>query len=426
VNNWQEMMKKTQLRTRIISYFVGTAMLISVLYGITSFIFAYNVEDHFFKALLNDEAQTISQQISQGRTASPRLGFVIFYQKTTELPSFIRTILADAPKRREFAAPHGEHYHLLSFKHGYLLADVSSYLIVRNTKQLMLYYLFLLFAIVTVIAILVGFAAYRMVKRILKPLDELLTIVEQAPVEQLPQGFAARFQQDEIGTFATALEQALTRIQAFVQREQHFTRDISHELRTPTTISQGAITLLKQTQLSPTQQPLVSRIEQAQVQIEQSLSALLAMAREENSEESRTRLLPLVEQSILQQHQFLTDKDIELIVNISPQQEVPIAAAPLLILLNNLIGNAFKYTMSGSINIRYDNHDLTISDSGSGIAPELQKDVFDAGIKGEHSQGLGMGLSIVKRLCEQFGIEYQLNSSVQGTEFSLSFNRQCV
>ena len=416
-------MKITQLRVRIISYFVGAALLISALYGATAFIFAYHVEDNFFKALLNGEAQTIQQQINDGQSPSPKLEFVMFHETANELPAFIRDILVSQPKRREFAAQGGKHYHLLQLEQGFLLADVSSYLVVRETKQVMLYYLYVLLAIVTVIAILVGFAAYRIAKRLLSPLDELMGIVEKAPVEQLPQGFAERFQKDEIGTFATALEQALARIKAFVQREQHFTRDVSHELRTPTTISRGALTLLRQTSLSAEQTPLVARIEQAQVQIEQSLSTLLALAREDKSTSTQTRLLPVVEQSIIQQHQFLADKDIELIIEIKPQQEVPMAKAPLLILLNNLIGNAFKYTVSGTISIRYDKQKLVVSDSGNGIEAALQPHIFDAGIKGETSQGLGMGLSIVKRLCEQFAIEYQVSSSEQGTEFSFNFGR---
>lgn len=414
-------MKITQLRVRIISYFVGAALLISALYGATAFIFAYHVEDNFFKALLNGEAQAIEQQVKRGQSPSPKLEFVRFYETANELPALISDILVSQPKRREFAAQDGKHYHLLKIEPGYLLADVSDYLVVREAKQVMLNYLSVLLAIVTVIAILVGFAAYRIAKRLLSPLDELMGIVEKAPVEQLPQGFAERFQKDEIGTFATALEQALARIKAFVQREQHFTRDVSHELRTPTTISLGAITLLKKTSLSPEQQPLVSRIEQAQIQIEQSLSTLLALAREDKSASTKTRLLPVVEQSIIQQHPFSSDKDIDLNIDIKPQQEVPMAEAPLLILLNNLIGNAFKYTVSGTVSIRYEKYKLIVSDSGNGIEAALQPYIFDAGIKGETSQGLGMGLSIVKRLCEQFSIEYEVNSSKQGTEFSFNF-----
>jgi signal transduction histidine kinase len=414
-------MKTSQLRNRIISYFVGTAVFISVLYGVTSFLFAYNIEDHFFSALLNDEAQVINEQLSQGASPEPRLDFIRYYSTHAALPDAIKQALVSEPKRIEFTGEKGQHFHLKQLKQGVLLAEVSEHLMVRKIRQEMVYFLLTLLAIVTGVAILMGFASYAMAKSLLKPLDKLMDILANAPVERLPRGFARQFQHDEIGVFAQALEQALARIREFIEREQHFTRDVSHELRTPVTISHGAITLLKKTSLDDKQLTLVNRIEQAQLQMEQSLSALLALAREDTSSPCSSRLLPLVEQSILQQHSYLSAKNVQLTVSISPQLDVAIAAAPLLILLNNLIGNAFKYTDEGHIDIGYSNNTLYIKNSGSGITPQLLTQVFESGIKGDNSQGFGMGLSIVKRLCEQLNLTYELNSTPQGTEFKIEF-----
>jgi len=406
-------MKKNQLRTQIISFFVALTLLISVIYGLMSFVFAYYVEDHFFNAFIDIESQAISQQIEQGQAINPRLDFVIFYAEYSELPPDIKQYLTLYPDRTEIPLGNGEHFHLKQFKHGYLLANVSNQLFVSSAKNELLSYLLVIFAFVTVIAILMGVAAYLVAKRLLKPLDELITIIEQAPVDQLPTGFAKHFKSSEIGTFANALEQALTRIHAFIKREQLFTRDISHELRTPVTISQGAITLLKKTTLTEKQTDLIARVEQAQKQIEQSLTTLLALAREETNQPAQTRILPLIEHCILQQHSYLAGKNVKLIVNVKPQQMAPIAETPLLILLNNLIGNAFKYTHSGIIEI--------IRDSGEGISPHVQQHIFEAGVKGGNSQGLGMGLNIVKRLCEHLAIDYTLNSSDTGSEFIITF-----
>ena len=108
-------------------------------------------------------------------------------------------------------------------------------------------------------------------------------------------------------------------------------------------------------------------------------------------------------------------------INIKPQDTAPIAEPPLLILLNNLIGKAFKYTHSGTIDITYKEQSLSIKDSGSGISPAQQAYIFEAGAKGENSQGFGLGLNIVKRLCEHLSIDYQLTSTTNGNEFSLIF-----
>lgn len=416
-------MRKHPLRTRIIGLFIALTALVSVLYSLMSFVFAYHVEDHFFNAFIDMESQAISQQIAQGSSAPPRFDFITFYTQHSELPTDIRQFLTQHPHRTEIPLANGEHFHLKKFEHGYLLADVSNQLFVSSAKNELLSYLFVVFAFVSVIAILMGIAAYLVAKRLFKPLDELISIIEQAPVEQLPNGFAERFKNSEIGTFANALEQALTRIHAFIKREQLFTRDISHELRTPVTISQGAITLLKQTNLTDKQTDLIARVEHAQKQIEQSLTALLALAREENSKPAQTRILPLVEQSILQQHHYLTDKNIELAVNIKPQKIAPIGETPLLILLNNLISNAFKYSHSGIIEIEYADSSLLVRDCGGGISPTITQNIFDAGVKSNESQGLGMGLNIVKRLCEHLSIGCTLNTTKTGSEFVITFNK---
>ena len=114
---------------------------------------------------------------------------------------------------------------------------------------------------------------------------------------------------------------------------------------------------------------------------------------------------------------------MELIIDISPQVEVNIASEALLILLNNIISNAFKHTEFGTITIAFQQSTLSIIDTGEGIAPPLQQRIFDDGVKSAGSQGLGMGLSIVKRLCERYAVEYAIKSSPHGTEFTLLFEQ---
>ncbi|BBN83825.1 two-component sensor histidine kinase [Pseudoalteromonas sp. A25] len=416
-------MKITQLRNRIVTYFVGSTLLTSILFGLSSFFIAYNVEDEFFYDLLKDEVKVVQAQISQGQSPKPRLNFVRYIHKQEQLPASVLTLLREEPNRREFSGENGQHFHLLSLhgQQGYLLAEVSEHLVVRKFTEGMVYFLLIIFAFACLIAIVMGFASYKISKRLLKPLDDIMEILTNAPVDKLPQGFASNFNNDEIGAFAKTLESALARIRAFINREQLFTRDVSHELRTPVTISQGALTLLKQTELNKQQTSLVQRIDLAQQQIEQSLSILLALAREDTLVRGQSRLLLAIEQSVIQQYEHLADKDIKLAINVDAQVEVPIAQASLLILLNNLLGNAFKYTTKGKISISYRDNTLCIEDTGQGIGNDQQMQVFEAGVKGENSQGLGLGLNIVKRLCEKLELHYQLSSSGSGTRVEITF-----
>jgi len=76
--------------------------------------------------------------------------------------------------------------------------------------------------------------------------------------------------------------------------------------------------------------------------------------------------------------------------------------------LNNLIGNAIKFTKQGSIRFGYHLNDkfleFTVTDTGSGIAPDKIKKVFDRFIKGDNfTQGTGLGLPICKSIIEKMG-----------------------
>lgn len=411
-------MKSHSLRQRIIAAFIGCTVLIALLFGLTSFLFAYHIEDQFFTELLHTEAEHIQQQLSAGQTPAPNIAFIRYYENRQALPIDITNVLQTAPKRTEFAANNGQHFHLLPLQQGYLLADVSDHLIVRNLKPMMLTFLLSLLLVTLLFAALL---AYLVSSKILKPLQQLTKLIDQVPVQQLPRGFSNRFAADEIGRFANTLEQALERVHHFIRREQQFTRDVSHELRTPTTISLGALTLLENTTLTAKQTELVTRLSTAQQHITESINTLLELAREQQPTHGKCNLLSAVENSILQQHHKLNDKVISLILSVDADIVVPIAEASLLILLNNLLSNAFSYTASGTIHIYFHENVLSVQDTGEGIDAALQQHIFDDGIKSINSQGMGVGLSLVQRLCEKWQLGCEIQSSKTGTCVRLIF-----
>jgi signal transduction histidine kinase len=415
-------MSAMSLRQRILLAFTGCASLVALLFGISSIIFAYHTEDQLFAALLHAEGRYIQQQLDAGVRVTPRLAFVAYHKDTTNLPDGLAELLTTAPTRTEFAAANGRHYHLLRLATGYLVADVTEQLVVRNVRpQLVMFLLGLLLLVVLLSAGL----AYLLASRLLKPLHKLTQIVDSASQQSLDAGLSSllsvNLKQDEIGRLASTLQQAWCRLAQFVQREKQFTQDISHELRTPVTVSQGALTLLSCTPLTSGQAQLVERLNTAQQQISQSIETLMLLAREQLPPAQSVKLLPVVEQSILQQAYKINGKPVELQVNIGATATVVINETVLLILLNNLLGNAFEYTAAGVISIQFQHQLLTVQDSGSGIAADIREQVFTAGVKGKNSQGMGVGLCLVKRLCEQWQIGCSIDSDNLGTCVSLQF-----
>ena len=408
------------LRHKILFAFTGCAVAIALLFGLCSLLFAYHTEDRFFESLLQAEANVAEQQLAEGAPVVPRLGFIRYYPALSALPAGIGEVLKQTPNRREFAAAQGKHFHLIPLSTGYLLADVSEQLIVRNIRgQMFTFLLCLLLAAIVFSAVL----AFWLARRVLKPLHQLTAVVDNAgqhPTDTNWSGIAA-LPADEIGRLAQALQQAWSRVAEFISREQQFTQDVSHELRTPVTVSRGAITLLRHTKLTAQQLQLIERLELAQQQIAQSIETLMLLAREQQPAASRTPLLPLVEHSILQQQPKLAGKQLQLNIDIAADESVMIADSVLLILLNNLLGNAFEYTVTGHINIAFKQQTLTVEDTGGGIDAAIRQRVFDSGVKGENSQGMGVGLSLVKRLCDKWHIGYHIQSDSSGTRVRLQF-----
>ena len=93
--------------------------------------------------------------------------------------------------------------------------------------------------------------------------------------------------------------------------------------------------------------------------------------------------------------------------------------------IDNLLSNASKYNkQKGSVHISYSNRTLTIADTGKGI--KETKRVFERFYK-EQDRGIGVGLHIVKKLCDELKIGIELKSKVGiGSEFMLHFRAEDV
>jgi len=94
----------------------------------------------------------------------------------------------------------------------------------------------------------------------------------------------------------------------------------------------------------------------------------------------------------------------------------------LIRIISNIISNASKYNKSrGDVNISYieSNKTLIIADTGKGIANPHR--VFERFYK-EHDRGIGIGLHIVKKLCDELGIKISIESQLNiGTTIFLKF-----
>ena len=94
-------------------------------------------------------------------------------------------------------------------------------------------------------------------------------------------------------------------------------------------------------------------------------------------------------------------------------------------LVNNLISNAIKYSYKDSIiEVTLKDNILNVKDFGRGISVEEQKEIFKRYKRGNNNEGgFGIGLDIVKRICNEYNLLLNLKSQIaKETIFSIDFS----
>jgi signal transduction histidine kinase len=115
-------------------------------------------------------------------------------------------------------------------------------------------------------------------------------------------------------------------------------------------------------------------------------------------------------------------KGLALEVNVAGDVTLLLDPRALRLVLGNLLRNALQHTDRGFIRIAYGGSRLTITDSGSGIAPEHLPRLFDRFYRaGKGREGAGIGLAIVKQVCDRNGWRIEVASTPgTGSSFTLS------
>ena len=276
-----------------------------------------------------------------------------------------------------------------------------------------------------VMALFSAWIGWWLAGRIVSPIAELARRVDIATPEEDEQKITRGFSDDEIGKLAAVFGDYLKRMRAFMERESAFTADVSHELRTPLAIVQGVVELMQEdSHLDDKQQERIARMARANREMIDMTAALLLMAREQDSDEPVMQQCDVwdVVSNAIDAYRHLVNENTRVELNCVHRIHVAAERTLLSIVVSNLIRNAFAYTPSGSVTITLEQDCLTIADTGSGIRSEEISKVFDRHYKGEGSTGAGIGLSLVKRICERYNWKIEIRSDVgKGTSARLFF-----
>ncbi|HEX9181584.1 MAG TPA: HAMP domain-containing sensor histidine kinase, partial [Burkholderiales bacterium] len=317
---------------------------------------------------------------------------------------------------------HGVPYRLLVQDVGgsrYYLLYNETHQVVRET-----HFLWLLGTGVLVITLLASAGGLWLADRVIAPVSVLASRVQALEPEAMHAPLGADFPQDELGALARAFDRYLARLGAFIERERAFTADVSHELRTPLSIIQGAAEIQEEdAALTPRQRSRALRVQRAAQDMAEITTALLALAREQRVGGAPPTAMAKVVQDAVEKHRHLLEgKATEVRLEIGADPQLPADRALLLIVVGNLIRNAFQHTEQGVVSIHLTDAELRIADTGRGIPEGELSRIFQRHYKGSDSRGEGIGLSLTKRICDRFGWNIAVESRHRhGTEVRLDF-----
>ena len=414
------------LRQQLILGMLAITAFAALLFSGLTLLFAYSVEDALFEEeMIRQAAMQQAHWRETGRLAETGSDHVRVYRDPLQFPVDLARDYAENPDHLEFRGDGSNHYQvqLLDLPGTdqvvWLVADVSARQVVPYLREKMVGFLI---ATTLVILTIVGVLAWMLANSATAPLLRLAGTVSSQGPEQVPHVAARDYPANEIGRLAGALHGAFERIRAFVDRERSFTRDISHELRTPLAVMRGAAELMqRQPDLPDTVTTPLARIVEAERRMEETVTLLLALAREEGPRagRQRVRLAPLVEVAVLAASDRFGGRQRHVTVEVAADAEAWLDRAGFILILDNLIGNAFQHARDHALDITLDGPDLTIASGGPGIPEDVAVKAGQPFSKGPDSEGLGLGLSIVKRLCERDDILMTLTASEQGAAVRL-------
>jgi len=393
--------------------------------------------------------------------AGPRLRPV---QEAESLPGGERRLVTDSSWQLVHALP-GQRNRLLTVE----FSRQGQYIEILEAVLAMI-------AVVVVLVLVAVIPAVRFAKRLTQPVDSLVDTVRRVRDGDLspppPAGAQGELKEleDALGNMVASLDEAQAELQQNVdqatqdlretletieiqnieldmarkealkasQIKSEFLANMSHEIRTPLNGIIGFTRLLERSTLSPRQQDYLGTIRKSAESLLSIINDILDFSKIEAGKLSLEHI-PLDLHDIIEDVQTMLapmaqEKGLEQAAIIYSDVPTGLLGDPLRIrqVLTNLVSNAIKFTERGSIVVRAMLEEergaeavvkITITDTGNGLSPDLQKNLFNAFTQADQSArrregGTGLGLAICKRLVEGMGGEIGIDStSGRGSTF---------
>jgi signal transduction histidine kinase len=390
-------------------YFVGVSLLVFCVGGVLFYLLFQIIIDRDINNKLQNRRNYVAKQLNISDS-------LLFYQKYSANTLSIRptnglltreeisdTVLYDEVEKKSIGyrqLTFGDNINGQNYKIHLRRALVETHELI---KGVVLLEGILFLALVAILALLNSLVS----KQLWSP---FYVTLEKISTYKADSGISLQFSRTSVTEFnelSEAIEKMSRKISSEFNSQKEFTENASHEIQTPLAIIKSKMELLLQSPgLSEDQMQLISSASAATNRLSKLNEALIILSRIENRQFHVVENIcvnDLVERHLANFEDLVNMKKIS--VRKLYHDILSIKMNPFLadILFENLIVNAIKHNCSpGFLGITIDLNKIQISNTGEDLMQEPEK-LFNRFVKGNHkSHSLGLGLPIVKAICDTY------------------------
>lgn len=370
--------------------------------------------------LLSEELTHFEQRMHADRGAEPLRSARLSIYRSSDLSELPRHIAMLKPGEMHRVRSSGRLLEVLvrdgDFGRLYITYDVTTY---ATQEKIALLVLGLGVAAVVILA---GLAATAISRRLVEPVTALADRLTQIDPGQRHVRIGAQFAGNELEPIARSIDTFMERLDGFVEREQSFTATASHELRTPLAVMRGAVELLETQAIGrPGASKALARIQRAVREMTEFTDALLALSREPQSaapSETTCDVHAILARIVEDQRSVAPEKHIVLEIKGGSPLRVAAPESMVAMTLGNLVRNAVQHGAGAEVLCRSHGRELVVSNAGALPTGQLENipPRFTT-----HPGGHGMGLYLVRRICERYGWAIRLENAAGGVTATLDF-----
>jgi signal transduction histidine kinase len=417
LNDWYA---RLSLRARI----AGTMIALVASAGLVLSAWAYLADEQLKRNitldLLSEELTHFEQRMRVDRGAEPLRSARLSIYRSSDLAELPRHIAMLRPGEMHRVRSGGRLLDVLvrdgDFGRLYITYDVTTY-----ATQDAIALLVLAIGVIAIV-IVAALAAAAISARLVEPVTALAERLTQIDPGERHVRIGAQFAGNELEPIARSVDMFMERLDGFVEREQSFTATASHELRTPLAVMRGAVELLESSAADrPGAGKAIARIQRAVREMTEFTDALLALSREQQAGaagDATCDVNAVLARVVDDQRSVSPGKRIVLEIDSGASLRVAAPESMVAMTIGNLVRNAVQHGTGGEVLCRSHGRELVVTNAGTLPTENLSATPrrFTT-----HPGGHGMGLYLVRRICERYGWNISLENGPAGVSARVAF-----